>query len=126
MTRHNFFQKISRDLLISLLITYFFLLIPEIVLPGIISSHFSPKYFLLLILAAAWLHAWIVQKNLAPLENIRFRAISRNILNAILFVVAAMLVLGLYKMNAWEIAVISTFSLSLFALAEKMLIGDES
>jgi hypothetical protein len=121
MTWNIFFQKITKDLLVSLLITYFFLLIPEIVLPGIVSSHFSPKYFLVLILALAWLHVWLGRKNPAPLENIRFRAISRNLLNAMLFIVAAMLVLSLYKMNVWEIAVTVAFSLGLMIATENML-----
>lgn len=124
MTKNIFFQKISKDLLVSLLITYFFLLIPEIVLPGIVSSHFSPKYFLVLILALAWFHVWLGRKNPVPSENIRFRAISRNLLNAMLFVVAAMLILSLYKMNVWEIAVTTAFSLGLLIAAEKMLLKE--
>lgn len=125
MTPNNFFQKITRDFLVSLLITYFFLLIPEIVLPGIVSSHFSPKYFLVLILAVAWLHVWLRMKNQAPPENVRFGAISRNLLNAILFIVAAMLILSLYKMDIWEIAVTTVFSLGLMIATENMLIKEE-
>ena len=125
MTLNNFFQKITKDLLVSLLITYFFLLIPEIVLPGIVSSHFSPKYFLVLILAVAWLHVWLGRKNQAPLENVRFRAISKNLLNAILFIIAAMLILSLYKMAIWEIAVTTVFSLGLLIATENMLIREE-
>lgn len=125
MTWNNFLQKTTKDFLISLLITYFFLLIPEIVLPGIVSSHFSPKYFLVLILAVAWLHVWLGRKNMAPSENVRFRAISKNLLNAILFIVAAMLILSLYKMNPWEIAATMAFSLGLLIATEKMLIEEE-
>ena len=125
MTWNNFLQKTTKDFLVSLLITYFFLLIPEIVLPGIVSSHFSPKYFLVLILAVAWLHVWLGRKNPAPSENVRFRAISKNLLNAILFIVAAMLILSLYKMNHWEIAATMAFSLGLLIATEKMLIEEE-
>lgn len=125
MTWNNFFQKTARDLLVSLLIAYFFLLIPEIILPGIISSHFSPKYFLLMILAVAWLHIWLGRKNSAPAENARFRAISKNILNAILFIIATMLVLSLYKMKIWEIVVTTLFSLGLLIATEKMLIEEK-
>ncbi|OGI27270.1 MAG: hypothetical protein A2359_00450 [Candidatus Moranbacteria bacterium RIFOXYB1_FULL_43_19] len=125
MTWNIFFQKITKDLLVSLLITYFFLLIPEIILPGIVSSLFSPKYFLVLILALTWLKVWLGRKNPAPGENIRFRAISRNLLNAMLFVVAAMLILSLYKMNVWEIAVTVAFSLGLMIATENMLLKEE-
>mgnify|MGYP005832122385 CR=1 FL=1 len=124
MTWNIFFQKIIRDLLVSLLITHFFLLIPEIVLPGIVSSHFSPKYFLILILATAWLYSWLARKNPAQI-NIRFRAISKSILNAILAVIMVMLVLSLYKMEIWEIAVTAVFSLGLLIAAQKMLIEEE-
>ncbi|MDD5489953.1 MAG: hypothetical protein PHP25_04725 [Candidatus Moranbacteria bacterium] len=126
MTPSNFFQKMTKDLLVALLITYFFLLIPEIVLPGIVSSHFSPKYFLVLILAVAWLHVWLGRKNQASAENVRFRAISRNLLNAILAVIAAMLILSLYKMDIWEIAVTTVFSLALIIATENMLIKEET
>jgi hypothetical protein len=125
MTWHNFFQKISQDLLIALLITYFFLLIPETILPGIVSSHFSPKYFLVLVLTVAWLYVWLSGKNPPQEENIRFRAISRSILNAILFIVTAMLVLSLYKMKIWQIIVVTIFSLALLIAAEKMLIAEK-
>lgn len=125
MTWSNLFQKITRDLLISLLIAYFFLLIPEIILPGIVSSHFSPKYFLILVLAVAWLHAWLGRKNSTLQENIRFRAISRNILNAILVVVAVMLVLSLYKMKIWQIIIVAVFSIALLIAAENMVVKEE-
>ena len=125
MIWNSFFQKITKDLLVSLLVTYFFLLIPEIVLPGIVSSHFSPKYFLVLLLAVAWLHVWLGKKNPAPPENVRFQAISRNLLNAILFVIAAMLILSLYKMGIWEIAVTAVFSLGLMIATENMLLKEE-
>lgn len=125
MTWNIFFQKTTKDLLVSLLTTYFFLLIPEIVLPGIVSSHFSPKYFLVLVLAVAWLYVWFGKKNPAPPENVRFRAISKNLLNAILFIVAAMLILSLYKMNIWEMAVTTAFSLGLVIATENMLIKEE-
>ncbi len=125
MTWKNFFQKITRDILIALLITYFFLLLPEIVLPGIVSVHFSPKYFLALILLLSWTHLRLFEKNSPPENNVRFRSISKNILNAILFVIAAMLVLSLYKMKIWEIALITVFSMGLFITMKKMLIEEE-
>jgi cell division protein FtsW (lipid II flippase) len=125
MTWNKFFQKITRDILIAFLITYFFLLIPEIVLPGIVSSHFSPKYFLVLVLAVAGLHTWLSQKNLPPENNLRFRTISKNILNAILFVIAAMLILSLYKMSVWEIVVTVALSMGLLVSTGKMLLEEE-
>jgi len=124
MTWKNFFQKITKDLLVSFLITYFFLLIPEIILPGIVSSHLSPKHFLVLILGIAWIHIWLEKESSSPQENVRFRAISRNILNVILFIIAAMLILSLYKMAIWEIIIIVIFSLALMIAAEKMLVKE--
>lgn len=125
MTWNNFLYKITKDLLVSLLITYFFLLIPEIVLPGIVSVHFSPKYFLVLILVIAWLHVWFARKNPAPQENILFRAISRNLLNTVLVVVTAMLFLSLYKMKIWEIFIVTIFSVALLIAAENMIVKEE-
>jgi len=125
MTWKNFFQKITKDLLVSLLITYFFLLIPEVILPGIVSSHLSPKYFLALILVITWIYIWLERKNQPPQEDIRFRTISRNILNVILFIIAAMLILSLYKMAIWEIVITVIFSLALLIAAEKMLVEEQ-
>jgi len=79
-----------------------------------------------LLLAVAWLHVWLGKKNPAPPENVRFQAISRNLLNAILFVIAAMLILSLYKMGIWEIAVTAVFSLGLMIATENMLIREET
>jgi hypothetical protein len=125
MTWQNFFFKTTRDVLIALLIAYFFLLVPEIVLPGIVSSHFSPKYFLVFILAVAWLQISLGKKNPAPRENIHFRAISASLLNIILVVAAAMLVLSLYKMKIWEIAVVASFSVGLLSVAKYVFVEDE-
>ena len=125
MSWQKFFYKLSKDLLISLMITYFFLLIPELILPGIISSHFSPKYFLALLIAVAWLFAWLAKSYGPPRENIRFGAISRSLLNALLVVITFMLILSLYKMKIWQIIVVSLFVLFLFVAAEKMFVSEE-
>jgi len=125
MTWNNFFAKITKDLLISLLVTYFFLLIPELILPGIVSSHFSPKYFLVLILIVAWLHAWLGRKYPALQENIRFRSISKSLVNAILCVIVAMVILSLYKMKIWQIIVVTLFSVALLIAAENMIAKEE-
>lgn len=108
----------------STIITFFLLMIPELILPGIVSSHFSPRYLLVLIFFLAWLHAF-GQEGDRPEESQKFRAISRNILNVILFIVAAMLILSLYKMSIWEIAVTTAFSLGLVIATEKMLVEEE-
>ena len=47
--RQKYSYKLTKDLLISLVITYLLLIIPELVLPGIVSSHFDPKYLLAII-----------------------------------------------------------------------------
>ncbi len=125
MTLQKFAYKISKDLLTALIIIYFFLLIPELILPGIVSSHFSPKYFLLLLIAVALLHSWLGRHNSAPAENNRFRAISQNLTSTVLVVSGVMLVLSLYKMKLWQIAVVTVFSLALFVTAENMLVKEE-
>jgi len=94
-------------------------------LPGIVSSHLSPKYFLALILVITWIYIWLERKNQPPQEDIRFRTISRNILNVILFIIAAMLILSLYKMAIWEIVITVIFSLALLIAAEKMLVEEQ-
>jgi len=125
MSWQKFCYKLSKDLLISLMITYFFLLIPELILPGIISSHLSPKYILALLILVAWLFAWLAKNFGPPRENIRFRAISRSLLNGLLVVITIMLILSLYKMKIWQIIVVSLFVLFIFAAAEKMFISEE-
>jgi cell division protein FtsW (lipid II flippase) len=124
MQKREFFFRITKDLLVSLIITYFFLSIPELILPGLISSHFNPKYLLVFIIALGWLFAFQGKGN-APRENTKFRAISRNLLNLILFVVTVMLVLSLYKMKLWQIAIVTAFSIALFVAAEKMFVSRE-
>ena len=120
MTIRQFSKKITRDLLISFLITYFLILIPEIVLPGIISSHFNLKYFLVAILGLGLLY--ILQNGEShPAESSKFRAVSRNILNIILFTITIMLFLSLYKMKLWQIFVVAVFSVFLVSVAGKML-----
>lgn len=123
MTLEKFFHKISKDLLISFIITYFLLLVPELVLPGIVSSHFNPKYLLILILILGLIFSWLGEKYPAK-ENIKFRAISRNLLNIILFVVLVMLALGLYKMKVWQILIVLALSIVLMISADKMLVSD--
>lgn len=125
MTWEKFFYKISKDLLISLLITYFFLLVPELILPGITSSHFNPKYVLVLILVTAWAYSWLGRKFSPPQENVRFKAISRNLLNALLVIITAMLILSLYKMKLWEIAVVTAFSIALIVTSQKFILDEK-
>ncbi len=124
MSWKTFWKKISRDLLISLVITYFLLLIPEIVLPGIVSSHFNPKYLLLAILALGLAYAWL-GKGQKPAENAKFNSISRHLLHIILFVITVMLVLSLYKMKIWQILIVTAVSVALVATAGNMLIKEE-
>lgn len=126
MAIKKFFHKILKDLLVSLLITYFFLLIPELILPGIVSSHFSVKYILVLILAIGLIYSWLGKSIPAPQENIRFRAISRNLLHALLVIIGLMLVLSLYKMKAWQIVIVTLFSIFLIIAAQKFLLEEKN
>lgn len=119
-----FFSKIARDLLVALIATYFILLIPELILPGIVSSHFDPKYLLILILLLGLVYAKFGSRLKKP-ENQRFRAISRNLINIILFLIALMLILSLYKMRIWEIAVVVAISIPLLIGAENILIKEK-
>lgn len=126
MTWEKFLFKISRDSLIALIIVYFFLQVPELVLPGIVSSHFSPKYFLILLILTALLFIWLGKKTQpVRVENKRFRAISRNLINVLLSVSAVMIILSLYRMQIWQIAIVTIFSLTLFIAAETVLIEEE-
>jgi hypothetical protein len=125
MNWDTFFYRISRDALISLLIAYFFLLIPELILPGIVSSHLSPKYVLWLVIVAAFVYAWLGSKPPPVRENIRFKAISKNLLNSLLVVITGMLVLSLYKMKIWQIAIVVVFSVALLISMQKMLLEKE-
>jgi hypothetical protein len=125
MTWSKFFYKISKDILISLLITYFFLLIPELILPGIVSSHISPKFILVLILVDAFIYSWLGRKFPLPQENIRFKAISKNLLNSLLVVITAMLVLSLYKMKVWQIVIVIIFSIALLISTQRIFFEKE-
>jgi hypothetical protein len=120
----KFFSNITRDLLIALIATYFILLIPELILPGIVSDHFNPEYVLIFILLLGIVFSKTGLKSEAA-ENSRFRAISRNLLNIILFVIALMLILSLYKMSIWEIAVVVAISIPLLISAENVLINEK-
>jgi cell division protein FtsW (lipid II flippase) len=124
MTWKIFWQKISKDLLISLLITYFFLLIPEIVLPGIVSSHFNPKYLLAAILLLGLIYSWL-GKGQKEKESAKFNVVSRHLLHIILFVIALMLILSLYKMKIWQILVVTILSLALVIAAGNTLVEKE-
>lgn len=124
MTLRIFFQKITKDLLISSIITYFLMMIPELILPGIVSSHFNPKYLLVAILILGWLFAW-QKKETRPEESAKFRAVSRNILNMILFIITILLVLGLYKMKIWQIAIVAAFSVVLLIAAKYVFVSEE-
>jgi cell division protein FtsW (lipid II flippase) len=97
--------------------------VPELVLPGIVSSFFNPKYLLILILILGLIFSRLGEKYPAK-ENIKFRAISRNLLNIILFVVLVMLALGLYKMKVWQILIVLALSIVLIISADKMLVSD--
>lgn len=122
MTLENFFYKITKDLLTAFIITYFLLLIPELVLPGIVSSHFNPKYLLFLILILGLVFSWLGRKY-PPQEKLKFQAVSRNLLNAILFIILVLLLLSLYKMHVWQIVVAASLALALIIAAEKMLVS---
>lgn len=121
---HKFFSKIARDLLIASIATYFIMLIPELILPGIVSAHFNPEYLLVFILLLGLVYAKFGEKLKRP-ENPKFQAISRNLLNIILFVVAVMLVLSLYKMRVWEIVVVIVISIPLLIGAENILVKED-
>lgn len=124
MTWEKFAYKLTKDLLISLVITYFFISVPELILPGLISSHFNPKYLLAVIIALGWFFAWQGRK-FPQQENIKFKAISRNLLNVMLFIVTIMLILSLFKMKIWQIVIAVIFSVILVIAAENMLINEE-
>jgi hypothetical protein len=124
MSWEKFVYKLSKDLLISLIITYFFISIPELILPGLISAHFSPKYLLATIIVLGWFFARPGRK-FSQQENTKFKAISRNLLNVILFIVTIMLILSLFKMRIWQIIIVVIFSVILFITAENMLISEE-
>lgn len=115
-----FCQKISKDLLISLAITYFLLLIPEIILPGIVSSHFSPKYLLAAVLILGLLYSRLANRQKEK-ENAKFNIVSRHLLHIILFVITIMLVLSLYKMKIWQILIVTIFSVALVITAGNVL-----
>jgi len=116
--------KIVKDLLVSLVITYFLLIIPELILPGIVSSHFDPKYLLAIIFIIGFFFAEF-GGLLRVAEKSKFQAISRNLLNIILFTIAMMLVLSLYKMQLWQIAVVVVISIPLLLGAENILIKEK-
>ncbi|MFA6193858.1 MAG: hypothetical protein WC726_03310 [Parcubacteria group bacterium] len=116
--------KLTKDLLISLVITYFLLIIPELILPGIVSSHFDPKYLLAIIFIIGFFFAEF-GKSFKTTEKSKFQAISRNLLNIILFTIAMMLVLSLYKMQIWQIAVVVVISIPLLIGAENILIKEK-
>lgn len=124
MTWDKFGYKLTKDLLISLIITYFFVSVPELILPGLISSHFSPKYLLVAIIVLGWFFSWLGGKSPSQ-ENIKFKAISRNLLNIILTIVTIMLILNLFKMKIWQIIVVTFFSVVFFIAAENMLISEK-
>jgi len=119
----DFFSKILKDLLVALTATYFLILIPELILPGIVSSHFNPKLLLVLILVLGIVFSKLKASSKKP-ENPKFQAISRNLINIILFVIVIMLVLSLYKMHLWQIAVVVAVSIPLLLAAEKILVKE--
>jgi hypothetical protein len=125
MAPEKFFYKITKDLIVALIVTYFLILIPELVLPGIVSSHFNPKYLLAIILILGLVFSWLGKKY-PPQEKLKFQAVSRNILNAILFIILVLLLLGLYKMHIWQIIVVAILALALIIAAEKMLVSEDN
>jgi len=120
----KYFYKLAKDMLISLVITYFLLIIPELILPGIVSSHFDPKYLLAIVFLIGFFLAEF-GKPFKATEKAKFQAISRNLLNIILFTIAMMLVLSLYKMQIWQIAVVVVISIPLLIGAENILIKEK-
>jgi hypothetical protein len=124
MMRQKYLYKLTKDLLISLVITYFLLIIPELVLPGIVSSHFDPKYLLAIIFIIGFFLAEF-GKSFKTAEKAKFQAISRNLLNIILFTITLMLFLSLYKMQLWQIAVVVVISIPLLIGAENILIKEK-
>ncbi len=120
----KFFYKISKDLLIASIITYFLITVPELILPGIVSVHFSPKYLIVFIMLLGLAVSW-QGRNFSHQENIKFKAISRNLLNIILFIVTLMLILSLYKMRIWQIITVTVISIAIFIALEKILVREE-
>jgi hypothetical protein len=120
----KFLSKISRDLLVALIISYFLLLIPELILPGIVSAHFDPKYVLIFIFLLGIIFSKLETGQKKP-ENTKFQTISRNLINAILFIITAMLVLSLYKMKIWEIVCVVVISIPLLISAENILVKEK-
>jgi cell division protein FtsW (lipid II flippase) len=125
MSWNKFLLSILKDLIISLAITYFILLIPEIILPGLVSSHLSLKYLLAFILLLGLAYSLINSKQASPEVNPKFRAISKNILNILLFLIFTMLLLSLYKMKFWEVILLSALSLLIFISLENILFPDK-
>lgn len=117
----KYFSKITKDLLVALIATYLIILIPELILPGIVSSHFNPKYLLLLILFLGLVFSKFPTKA-GKTENPKFQAISRNLINIILFLITVMLILSLYRMKIWEIVVVVAVSVPLLLKAKNILI----
>jgi hypothetical protein len=119
----KFFSRVAKDLLTALIATYFLLLVPELILPGIVSSHFNPKYLLIFIIVFGLAYSKFGEK-IGKNDNMKFRAISRNLINIILFLIAIMLILSLYKMKLWEIAVVVAVSIPLLIATESVLITE--
>jgi hypothetical protein len=119
----KFLSKIAKDLLTALIATYFILLVPELVLPGIVSAHFNPEYLLIFILLLGLAYSRF-GKHIKKPENPKFQAISRNLINIVLFLIVIMLILSLYKMHVWEIVVVIAISIPLLVGAEKILIKE--
>jgi hypothetical protein len=120
MDKEKFFFKITKDLLIALIITYFLSLIPELILPGVVSSHFNPKFLLFIILILGMVF-FRLGKKYPVQEKLKFQAISKNLLGIMLFIVMIMLALSLYKMKVWQIIVVLVLSFTVILSADKML-----
>ncbi|MFA5871280.1 MAG: hypothetical protein WC858_01020 [Parcubacteria group bacterium] len=125
MSWKKFFISILKDLTVSLIVTYFILIIPELVLPNLVSSHVSLKYLLALIVLLGLAYSLLAEKKTRPETNPKFRSISQNILNILLFLIFAMLLLSLYKMRFWEVVLISALSLLFFISLENILFSEK-
>jgi cell division protein FtsW (lipid II flippase) len=121
MSWHKFFIALLKDLIISLVITYFILLIPEIILPGLVSSHLSLKYLLTIVFILGLIYSLLNSKQAQPETNPKFRSVSQNILNILLFLIFVMLLLSLYKMKFWEVVLLSALSLLIFISLKNIL-----
>ncbi len=126
MPTSKFVYLICRDFLSALIIVYFFTIVPELILPGIVSPIVSPKHLLSVILILGFVTAYLAKKgNLAIRENIQFKSISHSLISIILFIITILIVLSLYQMRWWQIIFTTLLSIILLIYMQKMLIIEE-